>query len=290
MLGLKWILQFLAISFVILAVCEARGGGGRRGGSMGGLFGSWRKYKKPSSSSSSSRRIVSSSPVHTPITKALNDKKATGADKFVKNGKVYNKYSTPPLPSGGSYYTNTATMPGNAIYVAQAPPRGAEFGDFLTGYLTGRLLTMGFTPYHHHHYVTHVYRDNPDASAQGDNNSNDTRKIIIINNNNNQEEPVTSISKISTENPVSSTTPMESSSLYTMAAYTSSTAVSSNPETEVPPYGIICVPLKVNETNSNGDVVQIERIVCYPAPAPATPTQNEMKSKPVEIAGDIIEH
>lgn len=128
---MKWILKILVITFILLTICEARGGGGRRGGSMGGLFGSWRKYKKPSSSSSSTRRIVSSSPVHTPITKALNEKKATGADKFVKNPKSYSKYNTPPLPAGGSYYTNTATLPGNAIYVAQAPPRGAGMYEFL---------------------------------------------------------------------------------------------------------------------------------------------------------------
>lgn len=107
-------------------MCESRGG--RRGGSVGGLFGSWRKYKKPSTGGGSSRRIVSSSPVHTPITKALHEKKSNGNDKFQKNLKsnnYYNNYNTPPLPQGGSYYHNTASLPGNAIYVAQAPPRGS---------------------------------------------------------------------------------------------------------------------------------------------------------------------
>ncbi|XP_013104182.1 uncharacterized protein LOC106084808 [Stomoxys calcitrans] len=282
MQGSKWILKILAITFVLITICEARGGGGRRGGSMGGLFGSWRKYKKPSSSSSSTRRIVSSSPVHTPITKALNEKKTTGSDKFVKNGKTYNKYSAPPVPPGGSYYTNTAAMPGNAIYVAQAPPRGAEFGDFLTGYLTGRLMTMGFAPYHSHH-VTHIYRDNPEQSGQVPNNNN-SGKVIVINNN--QETMTTTIKPADFS---STTTEMQRSEPYTLA-YMSSTPTPMSSTTETPPYGIICMPLKVKETNASGNAVEVERIVCYPAPPPNTPVQNEMKSKPVEIAGDIVDH
>ena len=120
----KNFLNFLILTFLLLTLCEARGG--RRGGSFGGLFGSWRKYKKPSTGSGSTRRIVSSSPVHTPITKALNEnKKYNGNDKFQKTNSFYNNYNTPPLPAGGSYYHNTAALPGNAIYVNQAPPRGA---------------------------------------------------------------------------------------------------------------------------------------------------------------------
>lgn len=126
----KILVNILIIVGVVLIECEARGG--RRGGSFGGLFGSWRKYKKPSSGLGSSRRIVSSSPAHTPITKAWHEnKKSSSSDKFQKKGNnYYNSYNTPPLPTGGSYYQNTATLPGNAIYVAQAPPRG--LGEFFS--------------------------------------------------------------------------------------------------------------------------------------------------------------
>lgn len=58
---------------------------------------------------------------------------------------------------------------------------------------------------------------------------------------------------------------------------------------ELSPYGVICVPMLFNEKTDNGEQVQNERIICYPAPSPPTP-QKDMKSKPVEIAGDIMEH
>ncbi|XP_061394437.1 uncharacterized protein LOC133329991 [Musca vetustissima] len=290
---MKSCICLLLITLSLLTVCEARGG--RRGGSMGGMFGSWRKYKKPSSSSSvSSRRIVSSSPVHTPITKALNEKKATGGDKFIKNGKTYGsaKYNTPPLPPGGSYYQNTAAMPANAVYIAQAPPRGADFGDFLTGYLTGRLLTMGLSPYPYHHHVTHVYHDNPNQAAA--NNGNNDGKVIIINNGQDvaaASAPATTTSSSTSSNSPDSTTEIPTSSSPYALAYTSSTeniaaAISTTP----PPNGIICVPIKMKEKNSNGDLIEVDRIVCYPAPPPPAQIQNEMKSKPVEIAGDIVDH
>lgn len=122
----KIVVNILILMIVVLSLCEARGG--RRGGSFGGLFGSWRKYKKPSTGGGSSRRIVSSSPVHTPITKAWHDNKKSNSDKYQKNIKAsnyYNGYNTPPLPTGGSFHQNTASLPANAIYIAQAPPRGA---------------------------------------------------------------------------------------------------------------------------------------------------------------------
>lgn len=131
----KLLLKTIIFTIILLSLCEARGG--RRGGSFGGLFGSWRKYKKPSNGGGNSRRIVSSSPVHTPITKAWHEnKKASSSDKFQKNIKpnnMNNGYNTPPLPTGGSYYHSTAALPGNAIYIAQAPPRGS-----------GRLKLMEF--------------------------------------------------------------------------------------------------------------------------------------------------
>ncbi|XP_073822225.1 uncharacterized protein [Musca autumnalis] len=281
---IKSSINILFITFALLVLCEARGG--RRGGSMGGMFGSWRKYKKPSTSSVTSRRIVSSSPVHTPITKALNEKKATGGDKFIKPGKTYNKYNTPPLPPGGSYYTNTATMPGNAIYIAQAPPRGADFGDFLTGYLTGRLLTMGLSPYPYHQHVTHVYHDGPNPQQSTTNNEG---KVIIINNG--QDTAATANITTSTSSPDSTSTIVPTSSTPYALAYTSSTEnVPATVSTTPPPNGIICVPIKMKEKNSNDELVEVDRIVCYPAPPPPAQIQNEMKSKPVEIAGDIVDH
>ncbi|KAI8116944.1 hypothetical protein FF38_00729 [Lucilia cuprina] len=265
----KILVKILIIAIVLLSLCEARGG--RRGGSFGGLFGSWRKYKKPSSGGGTSRRIVSSSPVHTPITKAMHEnKKSSSSDKFQKNFKGSNYYNTPPLPTGGSYYHNTAALPGNAIYVAQAPPRGSEFGDFLTGYLTGRLLTMGFSSPHYH--VTHVYRDNPSAAENTakPNNTNTTEKPFNV--------PLAEIT----------TTTVSSGDRETRSTTTTQLPLSTT-EPPAPTYGIICMPMLINETNENGETVQNERTVCYPAPAPPTP-QNEMKSKPVEIAGDIMDH
>ncbi|XP_037826882.1 uncharacterized protein LOC119614846 [Lucilia sericata] len=276
----KILVKILIIAIVLLSLCEARGG--RRGGSFGGLFGSWRKYKKPSSGGGSSRRIVSSSPVHTPITKAMHEnKKSSSSDKFQKNLKGSNYYNTPPLPTGGSYYHNTAALPGNAIYVAQAPPRGSDFGDFLTGYLTGRLLTMGFSSPHYH--VTHVYRDNPSAAENTAKLNNTSPQVVIIN----------GPQQLTTEKPFIAplaeiTTTTVSSGERDTRSTTTQLPLSTT-EPPAPTYGIICMPMLINETNENGETVQNERTVCYPAPAPPSPPK-EMKSKPVEIAGDIMEH
>ncbi|KAM7354105.1 uncharacterized protein ACRADG_005920 [Cochliomyia hominivorax] len=276
----RFLVNILIITVVLLSLCEARGG--RRGGSFGGLFGSWRKYKKPSSGGGSSRRIVSSSPVHTPITKAWHDnKKSNNNDKFRKSNNYYNSYNAPPLPTGGSYYQNTAAMPGNAIYVAQAPPRGSEFGDFLTGYLTGRLLTMGFSSPHYH--VTHVYKENPSVAENSHKTNNSSAQVVIIN-----TQQATSSEKPFNAPLLDFSTTTESNVDQKAKSTTTQLPSSSVTEAPAPKYGIICMPLLVNETNAKGETVQNERTVCYPAPAPPA-GQNNMKSKPVEIAGDIEE-
>lgn len=157
-----------------------------------------------------------------------------------------------------------------------------EFGDFLTGYLTGRLLTMGFSA--PHYQVTHVYRENPQTTDEKTENSGS--KFIIINR---QQDSTTEKSTNNTDfDPAISTTTTTDNyfSSSVSSRLTTRSTVTENPS---PPYGVICMPLMVNETISTGDVVQNERIVCYPAPAPPTPPI-EITAKPEEIAGDIVEH
>ena len=165
-----------------------------------------------------------------------------------------------------------------------------EFGDFLTGYLTGRLLTMGFSPPAYH--VTHVYRDNPSINDSNTNNNNS--KVIIVNG-----QPITTTATAAPPY----TAPLETTTTTADTIMTTTTETPGKRETrstttELPlstteaptlsPYGIICMPIFLKETNAEGEQVQVERIVCYPAPAPPTP-QKDLTSKPVEIAGDIIE-
>lgn len=113
----------LAVILLLLTLCNARGGG-RRGGSSGGFFKSLRKLKKSSAGGGNSRRIVSSQPVYTPISKAVNEKKKSiSADKF--SSKYYSKQSFPHIPPNGAYYSSAASLPNNAVYISQAPPRGS---------------------------------------------------------------------------------------------------------------------------------------------------------------------
>lgn len=142
---------------------------------------------------------------------------------------------------------------------------------------------MGFSPPAYH--VTHVYRDNAPAN---DPNS----KIVVVNG----QSTTTTIAP-------PYTAPLETTTIAATIPTITTTEISGKRETrstttELPlsttkaptlsPYGIICMPMSLTETNPQGEQVQVERTVCYPAPAPPSP-QKDLKSKPVEIAGDITE-
>lgn len=150
-------------------------------------------------------------------------------------------------------------------------------------------MTMGFSPYHYHQ-VTHVYHDNP-GNPNPQASSDSSGKVIIINNSGSDAAANATSSTSTSSTPYStSTTETYSSSPYALAQSSTTSQAPIPADNPAPPNGIICIPLKVNETNASGDVIQVERIVCYPAPPPPASIPNEMKSKPVEIAGDIIEH
>lgn len=148
---------------------------------------------------------------------------------------------------------------------------------------------MGLSPYPYHQHITHVYHDHPNQGGPQQPTSNADGKVIIINNG--QDSPATSSTTSTSPNTADTTTEIPTSSSPYALAYSSSTEnIAATLSTTPPPNGIICVPIKMKEKNASGDLVEVDRIVCYPAPPPPAHIQNEMKSKPVEIAGDIVDH
>lgn len=183
----------------------------------------------------------------------------------------------------------------------------AGTGDFLTGMLAGHM--MNNLLFGHRHHVSHVYHRN----GEGDPSSQGTgRQIIIVNNG--QPEGVaqneTSISQevsavASPKNPLTDENEDgeeagEESGAEAEAAESEgeSSPISSEeslesgttPPPSRPSGGIICFPIMLNETDpeSPDRVREVERIVCFPAPAsnpenfPPTTT-----AEPPIVAGDI---
>ncbi|XP_017097274.2 uncharacterized protein [Drosophila bipectinata] len=309
----------LGLLLIVAASVEARGGRGRGGGSFGGLFGGWRKYKKPSSSGGG-RRVISGSPVHTAMTvpkpplpppppKPMIPPPKQQIPSYPRQqmpaGYGYGSYST---QGGGTFYSNAQGLPPGAVYYAQPPTgmnRGSGTGDFLTGMLAGHM--MNNLLFGHRHHVSHVYHRN----GEGDPSSQGTgRQIIIVNNG--QPEGVaqneTSISQevspvASPKNPLtdeneegeeevgeSGAEAAESEGESSPISSEESPESGTTPPPSLPSGGIICFPIMLNETDpeSPDRVREVERIVCFPAPArnpenfPSTTT-----SEPPIVAGDI---
>ncbi|ALC38620.1 CG31706 [Drosophila busckii] len=245
--------------------CEARGGRGRGGGSFGGLFGGWRsKYGSKSSSSGGGRRVLSGSPVHTampmpkppppppPQVKPMNMPKPQAGG-----------YPRQQLPQGqGMFYSNAQALPHGAVYYAQPPTSmlgGSGMNGFLTGMLAGRLMDSVLFG-HRHHHGSHVYQQNQQVQTEAAAGSG--RDIVIINNGQGEQQQAQST------NHAAEQTKLEENSAA---------------EAAPPVGGLMCFPIMLNETDANNSnlMVEVERIVCIPAPAPAP------ELKPEDCQGDL---
>ncbi|KAH8325820.1 hypothetical protein KR067_008422 [Drosophila pandora] len=309
----------LGLLFIVAASVEARGGRGRGGGSFGGLFGGWRKYKKPSSSGGG-RRVISGSPVHTAMTvpkpplpppppKPMMTPPKQQIPSYPRQqmpaGYGYGSY---PTQGGGTFYSNAQALPPGAVYYAQPPMgmnRGSGTGDFLTGILAGHM--MNNLLFGHRHHVSHVYHSNGEGGPSGQGTG---RQIIIVNNG--QPEGVaqneTSISQevsavASPKNPLTDedeegeeagentgaeAEAAESEGESSPISSEESPESGTTPPPSLPSGGIICFPVKLNETDPEIPDKEVEQMVCFPAPAsnpenfPPTTT-----AEPPIVAGDI---
>ncbi|XP_037958601.1 uncharacterized protein LOC119688048 [Teleopsis dalmanni] len=325
-------LMLIILLALSVTVNEARGG--RRGGSFGGIFGSWRKYKKPSSGGGSSRRVISGSPVHTSVTKMMNQnvgshnshrnhhsgQKKIHASYPRQEGVIYHhnsgnlQFHTPNgrtdyhLPAGSSYHTNQAALPVGAVYYAQ-PPRHSSTGDLIFDAMAAHAITravVGNHGYHHHHYHHHRYPQNNEGATESNN------RIIIINNESSApsttdqhlwptdgEVPLapfnnsvlldvkSNIDSVFEHKPESQQPNIFSPSMPTMGqlpaqpptqefAAPAEQIPTQNEhvphEGEIPPGGIICVPMQVPEADPNDPTktINVLKTACFPAPSVPT--------------------
>ncbi|KAH8418755.1 hypothetical protein KR222_000325, partial [Zaprionus bogoriensis] len=277
---------------------EARGGRGRGGGSFGGLFGGWRsKYGSKSSSSSGGRRVISGSPMQT----AANLPKVPPPppppppppkpiQKHIQMSSYPRQqlppgYSYPAVPSQGQYYSNPQAVPAGAIYYARPPSTmGSDLNTFFTGMMLERML------FGNRHHVTHVYHQNPQGVAPPA--EGNGRDIIVINNGQPQGE--------SPQNPLAREEE-EQEKEQEQQPESSEEPVTATAPSALPVGGIVCFPIKLNETDPQNPELQreVERIVCFPAPNPNDcehnpqcqlewgSTSSTTSTEPPIVAGDI---
>uniref|UniRef100_A0A1A9WZJ5 Uncharacterized protein n=1 Tax=Glossina brevipalpis TaxID=37001 RepID=A0A1A9WZJ5_9MUSC len=285
---------------LIVSICEARGGSRGRGGSFGGgLFGGWRKYKKPVTNNGRTRRIVSSSPMHTVLTKSLAEQRKSNAyhGNLPKKAKLYkqNELRRYHIPPGGSYYRSMDVIPSNAVFIS-------EVSDTLATYLG---FTLGWkSTYHPHQNVQEQYLKNGDRinsfASLKDGKINETSFITY----NKRNESIVTNNKVAefiraynaTTNPIEDT-----------ANDSTVTNKATNRANDSPaPWGVICLPLTITEKNykKSEELQELEILICYAAPPPPPIDVNKndfssyhlmrllgvtTSSTPVQIAGDIEE-
>lgn len=170
----------------------------------------------------------------------------------------------------------------------------AGTSGFLTGMLAGRLMDSML--FGHRQHVTHVYHQNPQGEAAAA--AANGREIIVINNGQPQAE--------AEAEPQSPPNPLTSEDAAAQQEGTGESAESgeSGESTATPEMpvatGIICFPIRLNETDPQQPEVQheVERIVCFPAPNPADCQHNPecllelgisttSTTAPPIVAGDI---
>uniref|UniRef100_A0A1A9ZD74 Uncharacterized protein n=1 Tax=Glossina pallidipes TaxID=7398 RepID=A0A1A9ZD74_GLOPL len=296
----KRILYLLILNIVLIVnVCEARGGGRGRGGSFGGgLFGGWRKYKKPVTNNGRTRRIVSSSPMHTVLTKSLAEQRKSNAyhGNLSKKTKLYkqNELRRYHIPPGGSYYRSMDVIPSNAVFISEA-------SDTLATYLG---FTLGWkSTYHPHQNVQEQYLKNDDSTSSfasvKDSKVNETSFFTYSKRN---ESILTNkvADFIRTYN--ATINPIEE----TDDESTATNRIPNQANNPPAPWGVICLPLTITEKNNtkSQELQELEVLICYPAPPPPPIDVNKndfssyhlmrllgvtTSSTPIQIAGDIEE-
>ncbi|KAH8274357.1 hypothetical protein KR044_010190, partial [Drosophila immigrans] len=238
------------------------------------------------------------SPYHTPIQPSQNHNQYAGAPQGstyyqqpnqLPPGAVYYP-SAGHVPSGGyhpapaaapTYYQPGAALPPGAVMYPQAPQQSGSSGPgFFTGALAGAATGAVVT-----HLLSssggssHPVAAAPAAPAAGQD------RIIIINNGVpvNASDGTTVINAGGAPAPVAApvnATQVEGAAMPAQLApfapenatmpMSNTTDPAAAPPAP-PAGGIICVPVKVNETDpaDSTKMVEIEKIACYPAPPPA---------------------
>jgi len=211
------------------------------------------------------------------------------------------------MPAGATYLQPGSALPAGAVFMSQ-PPRssGLGFGSGLLagglgGAVGGALLANALTPSHHgSSYGSNYGPQFAPAPAGGDSGGGD--RIIIINNgqpvNVSEAGPGTTVINtggqaqapapaqgpaVAPESmpplaPMSADAPNAPAGVATAAAGVAAAAATPDanaggapaPNAEPAPGGIICVPVRVNDTDPNDPtkMIEVEKIACYPAPPP----------------------
>ncbi|KAI8116644.1 hypothetical protein FF38_04780 [Lucilia cuprina] len=234
-----------------------------------------------------------------------------------------NYYQSPQnLPQGATYLPAGNALPPGAVLYSSPPQQsssGLGFGSGLAaGAIGGAILGHVLTP-----TQTRVVEQAPAAAAAGGSADGGHDRIIIINNGqvmnattdangvtviNTGETPAPGATVAAGETPAplapmapvpaadvpqNATNPGETPAAVApvpvpaAAGADGSPAAPANPE-QPPAGGIICVPVRVNQTDPNDatKMVEVEQIACYPAPPPppAEPQVAAEAVKPAEAA------
>lgn len=180
-------------------------------------------------------------------------------------------------------------------------PFSTGTSGFLSGMLAGRLMDSML--FGHRHHVTHVYHQNPQGEAAAAATANG-REIIVINHGQ-QPSEVSSPVEVSLNEPQSPQNPLQTSEDASAQQQEATHSSAESGESTAPPEmpvgsGIVCFPIRLNETDPQQPEMQheVERIVCFPAPNPADCQNNPecllelgisttSSTEPPIVAGDI---
>ncbi|XP_054727060.1 basic proline-rich protein-like [Anastrepha obliqua] len=213
------------------------------------------------------------------------------------------------VPAGATYVAPGAALPPGAVLYSSPPQQtssGLGFGSGLAaGAIGGAILGHVLTPTN-----TRVVESAP-APAPGQSGTNDD-KIIIINNGppgsvtttnaggatvittgvagENGTQPAVAPAPVPAPGAAPADAPIPNVPLAPLGDNTAAQPANGAPEhatpapgaapaqgaaaeQQPPPGGIICVPVRINETDpaDNSKMIEVEKIACYPAPPPPPP-------------------